>query len=57
MAKTEKKVSIALFDKIVKEHFQNEATIQWHEAESAVASTMSWGICRKSRTSLSRVTS
>ena len=24
MAKTEKKVSIALFDKIVKEHFQNE---------------------------------
>lgn len=25
MAKTEKKVSIALFDKIVKEHFQNEA--------------------------------
>lgn len=36
MAKTEKKVSIALFDKIAKEHFNNEATIQWHEAEVKV---------------------
>ena len=41
MAKTEKKVSIALFDKIVKEHFQNEATIQWHEAEVRVKRTLS----------------
>lgn len=36
MAKTEKKVSIALFDKIAKEHFDNEVTIQWHEAEVKV---------------------
>ena len=36
MAKTEKKVSIALFDKIAKEHFNNEVTIQWHEAEVKV---------------------
>lgn len=41
MAKTEKKVSIALFDKIVKEHFQNEATIQWHGAEVRVKRTLS----------------
>ena len=41
MAKTEKKVSIALFDKIAKEHFQNEATIQWHEAEVRVKRTLS----------------
>lgn len=33
MAKKEKKVSIALFDKIAKEHFNNEVTIQWHDAE------------------------
>lgn len=32
MAKADKKVSIALFDKIAKEQFQNEATIEWHEA-------------------------
>lgn len=36
MAKTEKKVSIALFDKIAKEHFDNTITIQWHEAEVKV---------------------
>lgn len=36
MAKTEKKVSIALFDKIAKEHFNNEVAIQWHEAEVKV---------------------
>ena len=36
MAKTEKKVSIALFDKITKEHFNNEITIWWHEAEVKV---------------------
>lgn len=36
MAKTTKKVSIALFDKIAKEHFNNEITIQWHEAEVRV---------------------
>ena len=41
MAKAEKKVSIALFDKIAKEHFQNEATIQWHEAEVRVKRTLS----------------
>lgn len=36
MAKTEKKVSIALFDKIAKEHFDNSTTIQWHDAEVKV---------------------
>lgn len=41
MAKIEKKVSIALFDKIVKEHFQNESVVQWHEAEIHVKHTLS----------------
>lgn len=41
MAKNEKKVSIALFDKIAKEHFQNENVIQWHEAEVRVKRTLS----------------
>lgn len=41
MAKSEKKVSIALFDKIAKEHFQNESVIQWHEAEVRVKRTLS----------------
>lgn len=41
MAKSEKKVSIALFDKIAKVHFQNEDTIQWHEAEVRVKRTLS----------------
>lgn len=41
MAKSEKKVSIALFDKISKAHFQNENIIQWHEAEVRVKRTLS----------------
>lgn len=41
MAKSEKKVSIALFDKIAKEHFKNEDVIQWHEAEVRVKRTLS----------------
>lgn len=41
MAKTEKKVSIALFDKIAKEHFKNESLIQWHEAEVRIKRTLS----------------
>lgn len=41
MAKTEKKVSITLFDKIAKEHFKNEDIIQWHEAEVRVKRTLS----------------
>lgn len=41
MAKVEKKVSITLFDRIMKEHFQNERTIQWHEAEVRVKRTLS----------------
>lgn len=41
MAKSEKKVSIALFDKIAKEYFQNENIIQWHEAEVHVKRTLS----------------
>lgn len=41
MAKTEKKVSIALFDKIAKEHFRNENDIQWHEATAHVRRTLS----------------
>lgn len=36
MAKADKKVSIALFDKIAKEQFQNEATIEWHDAQLRV---------------------
>lgn len=36
MAKSEKKVSIALFGKITKEHFDNEVTIQWYETEVRV---------------------
>lgn len=41
MAKGEKKVSIALFDKIAKVHFQNESVIQWHEAEVRVKHALS----------------
>lgn len=41
MAKGEKKVSISLFDKIAKEHFRNESTIQWHEAEVRIKHTLS----------------
>ena len=41
MAKTEKKVSITLFDKIMKEHYQNEIAIKWHEAEVRVKLTLS----------------
>ena len=41
MAKGEKKVSIALFDKIARTHFQNENVIQWHEAEVRVKRTLS----------------
>lgn len=40
MAKTEKKVSITLFDKIAKEHFKNEDIIQWHDAEVRVKRTL-----------------
>lgn len=40
MAKSEKKVSIALFDRIAKEHFQNESVIRWHEAEVRVKRTL-----------------
>ena len=40
MAKADKKVSIALFDKIAKEHYHNEATIQWHEVEVRVKYTL-----------------
>ena len=36
MAKADKKVSIALFDKIAKEQFQNEVTIEWHDAQLRV---------------------
>lgn len=41
MAKTEKKVSIALFDKIAKEHFDNNATIQWCGTEVKVKRSLS----------------
>lgn len=40
MAKTEKKVSVTLFDKIAKTHFKNETAIQWHEAEVRVKRTL-----------------
>lgn len=36
MAKSEKKISIALFDKVAKEHFNNEFTIQWCGVEVKV---------------------
>lgn len=36
MAKTEKKVSISTFDKIVKSYFDNETLVQWHDAEVKV---------------------
>lgn len=36
MAKTEKKVSIAQFDKIAREHFDNNVTIQWCGTEVKV---------------------
>lgn len=36
MVKKDKKVSISLFDKIAKEHFQNERVFCWHEAEVRV---------------------
>lgn len=41
MAKTDKNVSIALFDKIAKEQFQNEATIEWHDAQLRVKYALS----------------
>lgn len=41
MAKADKKVSIALFDKIAKEQFQNEATIEWHDAQLRVKYALS----------------
>lgn len=41
MAKTDKKVSISLFDKIMKEQFENESTIQWHGAEVTVKRVLS----------------
>ena len=41
MAKAEKKVSITMFDKIAKEHFQNESVIQWYDAEVRVKRTLS----------------
>lgn len=40
MKNTEKKVSIAQFDKIMKENFQNESVIQWHNAEVTVKRTL-----------------
>lgn len=36
MAKANKKVSIALFDKTAKEYYHNEAIIRWHEVEVRV---------------------
>lgn len=36
MAKNEKKVSITAFDKIMKEHYQNESVIQWHNVDIRV---------------------
>ena len=41
MAKADKKVSIALFDKIAKEQFQNEVTIEWHDAQLRVKYALS----------------
>ena len=41
MAKADKKVSIALFDKIAKEQFQNEATLEWHDAQLRVKYALS----------------
>lgn len=41
MAKNEKRVSTALFDKIAKEHFQNESVVKWHEAEVHVKRVLS----------------
>lgn len=40
MAKTEKKVSIALFDKIAKEHFKNETAVKWYDAEVKVTTSI-----------------
>lgn len=41
MAKSEKKVSVSLFDKIAKEHFNNVVTIRWHEADVTVKRSLS----------------
>ena len=41
MAKTDKKVSIALFDEIMKEQFEYKTTIQWHGAEVSVKCILS----------------
>lgn len=41
MTKNEKKVSIALFDKIAKKHFKSQSVIQWHETEITVKHTLS----------------
>ncbi len=40
MSKTDKKVSISLFDKISKENFQNEITAQWHNTELKIKKTL-----------------
>jgi len=41
MAKSEKKVSIALFDKVAKEYFKNEEIIQWHGVDVKTKRTLS----------------
>ena len=41
MAKTEKKVSVNMFEKIMKEHFTPVVTVRWHEAELTVKRSLS----------------
>lgn len=41
MAKADKKVSIAAFDKVMKEQFENETTIQWHGVDVRVKRNLS----------------
>ncbi len=41
MAKTEKKISVNTFEKIMKEHFTPVVTVRWHEADITVKRSLS----------------
>ena len=42
MAKSEKRISISVMDKIIKEHFENTTTEQWYGIEVQIKKTLSF---------------
>ena len=42
MAKSEKRISISVMDKIIKEHFENTTTEQWYSIEVQIKKTLSF---------------